>query len=330
MSLVAADVPAATRRPATVTAAVPVRRRSGQRILRLGGIDPATALPSAMGSGDPSARRMPGAFVRALHTPRGPGTVAFAWAPGGDARVDAWGEPDAVDWLLDAAPSWLGLNDDVSTFRPAHPLVAEVWRRHRHHRLGATGTIWPELVPTIVSQRVQFVDAAASWRRLVRRWGSPAPGPSSFGLLLPPGPAELRGRSYVDLHRFDLERRRADSILVAARRAGRLEEAAAMPPGDAVARLSALPGLGAWTATTVAAAALGDPDTVVLRDFWMPTIVRHALTGNRSWCDDDGQMLELLEPFAGHRWRVVCLLAAAGFQPARRAPRRERHRIAHF
>ena len=55
-----------------------------------------------------------------------------------------------------------------------------------------------------------------------------------------------------------------------------------------------------------------------------------ALTGDRSWCDDDGQMLELLEPFAGHRWRVVCLLAAAGFQPARRAPRRERHRIAHF
>ena len=42
-------------------------RRSGQRILRLEGIDPATALPSAMGRGDPSARRLPGAFVRALH-----------------------------------------------------------------------------------------------------------------------------------------------------------------------------------------------------------------------------------------------------------------------
>jgi 3-methyladenine DNA glycosylase/8-oxoguanine DNA glycosylase len=329
MSLVAADVPAAG--PATsASEATLARPTAGERILRLDGIDPATALPPSMGPGDPSARRTPGAFVRALHTPGGPGTVAFAWTPGGDARAEAWGAPDAVDWLLDAAPGWLGLTDDVSTFRPDHPLIAEVWRRHRTHRLGATGAIWPELVPTIVSQRVQFVDAASSWRRMVRRWGAPAPGPAGLELLLPPGPDDLRRRSYVDLHRFDLERRRAESVLVAARHAARLEEAAAMPVAGALTRLQALPGLGAWTATTVAATALGDPDTVVLRDFWMPTIVRHALTGDRSWCNDDAQMLELLEPFAGHRWRVVCLLAAAGFQPARRAPRRERHRIAHF
>jgi 3-methyladenine DNA glycosylase/8-oxoguanine DNA glycosylase len=308
-----------------------VLRRPGRaRSLQLDGIDPARTLPAAMGPGDPSTRRAPGAFARALHTPAGPGTVAFSWTAGGDARVEAWGGPDAVDWLLAAAPRWLGLHDDVSTFRPTHPLVAEVWRHHRDHRLGATGSIWPELVPTIISQRVQFVDAAAAWRRLVRRWGVPAPGPSGLGLLLPPSAAELRTRSYIDFHRFDLERRRAQSILTAARHAGRLEEAAAMPIAGALARLQALPGLGAWTATTVAAAALGDPDTVVLGDFWMPTIVRHALTGDRSWCDDDAQMLELLEPFAGHRWRVVCLLAAAGFQPARRAPRRERHRISHL
>ena len=101
-----------------------------------------------------------------------------------------------------------------------------------------------------------------------------------------------------------------------------------MPVADALVRLQALPGLGSWTATTVAAAALADPDTVVLRDFWMPTIVRHAFTGDRSWCADDEPMLELLEPFAGHRWRVVRLLARAGFLPARRAPRRPRQRIA--
>jgi 3-methyladenine DNA glycosylase/8-oxoguanine DNA glycosylase len=148
--------------------------------------------------------------------------------------------------------------------------------------------------------------------------------------MLPPSPEVLRTKSYVDFHRLDMERRRADAVRVAARHAARLEEAAAMPVDLAVARLQALPGLGAWTATTVAAAALADPDTVVLGDFWMPTIVRHALTGDRSWCNDDAQMLELLEPFAGHRWRVVTLLAAAGFQPARRAPRRERQRIAHY
>lgn len=303
-------------------------RRSGERSLRLHGVNPASALPPTIGAGDPSSRRGPGSYVRALHTPAGPATVAFGWTTGGDAHVRAWGQTAAVDWLLTAAPRWLGLDDDVSSFRPTHPLVAEVWRRHRDRRIGATGTVWPEVVPTIVAQRVQFVDAASSWRRLVRRWGTPAPGPAGLGLLLPPSAIELHGRTYADFHRFDLERRRAQSIVVAARHAVRLEEAATMAPAAAVRRLSALPGLGAWTATTVAAAALGDPDTVVLGDFWMPTIVRHALTGDRSWCDDDAQMLELLEPFAGHRWRVVRLLAAAGFQPARRASRRERHRIA--
>ena len=133
---------------------------------------------------------------------------------------------------------------------------------------------------------------------------------------------------YYDLHRFDLERRRADALLVAARHAARLEAAADLPPAAAVARLQEFPGLGPWTATSLAQAVLGSPDLVVLGDFWMPTIVRYALTGDRTWCPDDGPMLELLEPFAGHRGRVVRLLAAAGYLPSRRAPRREAHRIA--
>jgi 3-methyladenine DNA glycosylase/8-oxoguanine DNA glycosylase len=267
-------------------------------------------------------------FARAVHTPGGPGTVRFDWAPGGHATVAAWGPSAAVDWLLGAAPAWLGLDDDVSAFRPEHPLVAELWRRSPGARVGASGLVWGELLPTIVSQRVQFPDAARSWRRLVRAHGTPAPG--GLGLWLAPSPERLRSLSYHDLHRFDLERRRADALLTAARHADRLGETAAMPVTEAVVRLQALPGLGAWTATSVAAAAFGDPDTVVLGDFWFPTVVRHALAGDRRWCPDDGPMLDLLEPFTGHRGRVVRLLCAAGFQPARRAPRRAPHRIAHF
>lgn len=300
----------------------------GTRTVRLDGCDPDSALPSVLGRGDPTARRWPNGFARAVHTPSGPGTLAFTWTTGGEARIEAWGSAEAVDRLLAVAPGWLGVSDAVDDFRPTHPLISELWRRRPGARLGATGLVWPELLPTIVAQRVQFVDAARSWRRMVVALGEPAPGP--LGLRLPPGPERLRRLRYHDLHRFDLERRRADALLVAARYAASLEEAAAMPPPDAVARLRALPGLGPWTATSVAAAALGDPDTVVLGDFWMPTIVRYALTGDRRWCPDDAPMLELLAPFAGQRWRVVRLLAAAGFLPARRAPRRERHRIAHL
>jgi 3-methyladenine DNA glycosylase/8-oxoguanine DNA glycosylase len=298
------------------------------RLLALDGVDPASALPRGLGRFDPSCTSGPGMLARAVHTPGGPGTIRFDWSPGGHAAVAAWGPPDAVDWLLGAAPAWLGLGDDVSDFRPAHPLVAELWRRSPGARLGASGVVWSELLPTIVSQRVQFPDAARSWRRLVRAHGTAAPG--RLGLWLAPSPERLRSLSYHDLHRFDLERRRADALLTAARHADRLEAAVAMPIDRAVARVQALPGLGAWTATSTAAAALGHPDTVVLGDFWFPTVVRHALAGDRTWCPDDGPMLALLEPFAGHRGRVVRMLCAAGFQPARRAPRRAPHRIAHF
>lgn len=299
----------------------------GVRRLRLDGVDPRSALPHALGRSDPTIERGPASFTRAVHTPDGPGTLSLQWSRAGDVEARAWGP--GAERLLDAAPAWLGLHDDVRSFRPAHPLVAELWRRAPGTRMGATRLVWPEIGPTVVCQRVQFVDAARSWRRLVRRFGAPAPGPVP-GLLLAPSAERLAGLRYHDLHRFDLERRRADALLVAARRADALEAAAGMEPDPAVARLQALPGLGPWTATTITQAALGAPDVVVLGDFWMPTIVRSALTGDRTWCPDDAPMLELLEPFAGHRGRVVRLLAAAGLLPARRAPRRERHRIAEF
>ena len=188
--------------------------------------------------------------------------------------------------------------------------------------------MWDELLPTVVSQRVQFPDAARSWQRLVRRYGDPAPGP--LGLMLTPSPERLAEVGYHDLHELDLERKRADALLTAARAAPALEAASQMPAEAAVTRITAFPGLGPWTATSVASVALGDPDLVVVGDFWMPTIVRHALTGDRRYCDDDAVMLDLLQPFAGHRARVVRLLTAARVRRPRRAPRRELHRIADF
>ena len=71
-----------------------------------------------------------------------------------------------------------------------------------------------------------------SWQRIVYQWGEPAPGPCE--LRLPPTPEVVAAKTYVDLHRFNVERRRADAILLAARRANRLEEAATMATADAL------------------------------------------------------------------------------------------------
>jgi 3-methyladenine DNA glycosylase/8-oxoguanine DNA glycosylase len=289
------------------------------RTLRLDGVDPrATLRPFAMWPSDPTSLRNGREVARAVRTPCGPGTIHVGWSADGTATATAWGPGGS--WLLEAAPRWLGLHDDLDGFDPsAHPLVERLARQHRGLRLGASGVVWQELAATILGQRITSRQAASQWRSVVRAFGEPAPGPlAGRGLTLPPAPDALAGLRYVDLHRFDVERRRADALLLAARRAARLEEAAPMAIDVALRRLSALSGLGAWTATSVASLCHGHPDVVVLRDYGLPSLVTWLLAGER--VGDDDRMLELLAPFAGHRWRVVRLLMLGAAGPRRHSP----------
>ncbi len=174
--------------------------------------------------------------------------MLLTWDRAGTTTAEAWGS--GAEWLVDRAPHWVGLYDDVGGFDPTlHPTIADWTRRHPGIRLPAAGVIWQELLLVLLGQRVTTEEAVKSWARIVYGWGEPAPGP--LDLRLPPTPEIVASKSYVDLHRFNVERRRADAILLAARRANRLEEAATMAPQAARTRLSALPGLGQWTATSV-------------------------------------------------------------------------------
>jgi 3-methyladenine DNA glycosylase/8-oxoguanine DNA glycosylase len=293
------------------------------RTLRAEGVDlPNTLQMIGIYGLDPTFRRGPCMFAKAVLTPIGPGTLRLTWDSSGTVLAESWGI--GAEWLLDRAPYWIGLNDDLSGFDPSlHPRVANWWRHHDGLRLASIGVIWQELVLVLLGQRVTTEEAARSWNRMCRMWGDPAPGPCD--LLLPPTPSALAGLSYVDLHRMNVERRRADAILTAAKRANRLEEAATMAPADAIARLSALPGFGKWTATATVIASHGDPDTILLRDYGMPTKVNYAFTGNATRLDPDtggdDVMCAHLEPWRGHRQRIIRLLFAVGVNPPRRAPR---------
>ena len=105
----------------------------------------------------------------------------------------------------------------------------------------------------------------------------------------------------------------------AARRAAALERTLALPADRVEAALRALPGVGAWTAAEVRQRAYGDPDAVSVGDFHVPGQVVFALTGATD--GDDARMLELLEPWAGHRYRVVRMIELAGVTRPRRGPR---------
>jgi 3-methyladenine DNA glycosylase/8-oxoguanine DNA glycosylase len=109
-------------------------------------------------------------------------------------------------------------------------------------------------------------------------------------------------------HRFGVERRRAEILRRLGIVAARLEEAVGLGLDAAYARFRAIPGVGPWTAGYVAMLALGDCDAVFVGDLHLPHLVSSALAGERRGSDE--RMLELLEPYRGHRARVVRLLLA--------------------
>jgi 3-methyladenine DNA glycosylase/8-oxoguanine DNA glycosylase len=280
--------------------------------------------PLRRGRFDPTIRITAGHIWRATRTPAGPATVHLRATSADRLRARAWG-PGAA-WALGRLPALLGGEDDVRGFTPRHPVIARLHRSMPGLRIGRSDAVFEALVPTILEQKVLGIEARRSYQVLARAFGRPAPGPVPAGLLLPPAAADWATVPSWAYHRAGVERKRADTIRRAAAVAGRLEECIGLPRAEAHRRLTALPGIGPWTAAEVALVALGDPDAVSVGDYHLPHQVAYALAGEPR--ADDARMLELLEPYRGHRGRVIRLLGLSGIQPPRFGPRLPRHEIA--
>jgi 3-methyladenine DNA glycosylase/8-oxoguanine DNA glycosylase len=268
------------------------------------------------GAGDPTYRLLPdGSIARGIRTPEGPVALVVRNEPAtGEVVARAWG-PGAA-WALDRLPRMLGEDDDPSGFVPPAPLEA-AWRRHRHWRLGATDLVLESLVPSIIEQKVTGQEAFAAFRRLVRRFGEPAPGPVP-DLWVQPDAATLRRVPSWEWLRLPVDGGRSRPVLAAARVAQALERAGATSPDEFDRRVRSLPGIGVWTSAEVRSRALGDADAVSFGDYHVPADVGWALVGEAV---DDAGLAELLEPFRPHRHRVQQLVTAAGRGRPRRGPR---------
>jgi 3-methyladenine DNA glycosylase/8-oxoguanine DNA glycosylase len=258
---------------------------------------------------------------RATRTPEGPATVRLRRVAE-TIEVEAWG-PGAT-WAAAKAPSLCGEQDDATGFQPRHRVIADLHRRNPGLRLPRTAAVFEALVPAVLEQKVTTVEAKAAYRALVAALGEPAPGP--VRLTLPPSSQVLARTPYWAFHRFGVERRRAVVIIEAARSANRLEEITNMDLPSAYRRLDAFPGVGPWTAAKVALVALGDPDAVPVGDYHLPHTVGFALEGTPRSSDE--RMLELLDPYRGHRARVIRLLMVSGIGAPRFGPRRPLRNIA--
>jgi 3-methyladenine DNA glycosylase/8-oxoguanine DNA glycosylase len=278
----------------------------------------ATLGPLRRGAADPAHRaEAAGAFWWACATPDGGGTLAVM--PAAPDQVDCWAWGTGAGWLLDRVPALLGAHDDWSALDVSgHALLREVVRRRPGLRLPATGLVMDSLVPAVLEQRVTGGEARRAWAGLLRRFGRPAPGPHPE-LRVPPSAADLLAVPTWDWHRLGVDGQRQRAIRAAATVAHRIEEAAGLPPEKALARLRAVPGVGAWTAAETLQRAIGDPDALSIGDFNLPGIVGWFFTGQRGGTDE--QMLELLAPWAGQRQRVVRLIELTGLAPPRHGPR---------
>jgi len=284
--------------------------------------------PLRRGRTDPSMRIGPGGVWRATRTPEGPATTRVSVGER-SVTMEAWGP--GAGWSVEAMPSLVGEDDDETGFEPRDTVVSRLRKRLPGLRIGRSGAVVEALVPTIIEQKVVGLEAKKSYARLVRALGEPAPRAPVEGaprLVLPPDARCLAGTPSYEFHRFGIERRRADTIRRACSYAARLEEATTMAPDDAKRRLTALPGIGAWTAAEVALVAMGDPDAVSVGDFHLPHQVAWALAGEAR--ADDDRMLELLEPYAGHRGRVIRLIVAGAPKPPRFGPRMPMRSIANI
>jgi len=278
--------------------------------------------PLKHGGGDPACTLdRAGRWWLACRTPAGPATLRLSAEPAtAEIHASAWGS--GADWLLGGVPDLLGAGDDPAGFEPRHPLIAEAARRWPGWRVPRSRLVMASLIPAIIEQKVTGQEAFRSWRELLWRFGAPAPGPVPPGrtrqLRVPPSAADLLAIPSWDWHRAGLDGGRVRTIRAAATVAGRLEETVELPHAEAERRLRLLPGLGIWTAAEVRQRAHGDPDAVSVGDYHLSGMVGWALLGRKI---DDAAMLQLLEPYAGHRFRAIRYIELAGVGPPRRGPR---------
>jgi 3-methyladenine DNA glycosylase/8-oxoguanine DNA glycosylase len=288
----------------------------------------ATLGPLRRGGGDPTFLTEPsGALWRGVLTPDGPGAQRLAVRRDGDVEARAFGAGAA--WLLETLPTLLGASDDSwaeweGRVRGGEvpPVVRSGWRSHPGWRMPRTLRVWESLAPTVIEQKVTGQEARFAWRRLVRMHGTSAPGPADVipaGLTVPPDPLSWQHIPSWEWHQARVGPERSRTLVTAAPRAAALERTLAVPLAHADAALRSLPGVGVWTSAEVRQRAHGDPDAVSVGDAHVGAQVVYALTGERDGTDQ--RMLELLEPFAGHRQRVVRMIELAGPARPRRGPR---------
>lgn len=247
------------------------------------------------------------------------------------ARVWCRGGPRSSTMALARVPALLGAGDDWSEFDKLleamgdsmSQALARVRRRHPGVRLPANGQLLDQLVTVTLEQKVTHDQARHSWRRLLQRFGDHPGGPAPAWMRLAPTAAQLRSVPSWSWHQMWVQPPMAATVIRLARRAAALHRLARTATHEeALAelgrRLQSIDGVGQWTVAEVLQRTHGAADLPAVGDYHLPALVGEALTGHRT---DDAGMLAALQPWQGHRQRVVRLIHLSGYRHQARGPR---------
>ena len=256
-----------------------------------------------LGPYDPTAELSDDCFRKAFFY-RGE-TAAIEICKADDSlRVCAFG-PHAEE-LLDETVDGLAQDDRYFDFSTEDRGIQRLHFLFPGLRLLRVPWLYDMTCSAILQQRIRTVDAMRDWRRITQRWGSPAP----LGLRAFPPAEALAAVPRFELERIGIDAKRARALLLFAKE----QRFVWLKPGMNFATLRELllriPGIGPWTTETVLGYGAGDPDAAIPGDLHLPRVVCYALAGEFDGTDE--RMMELLEPFRGHRFRIIRLLYAAG------------------
>ncbi|MET0449389.1 MAG: DNA-3-methyladenine glycosylase 2 family protein [Aeromicrobium sp.] len=269
------------------------------------------------GPADPTHRHDGSRTWRTSRMVSGPVTYLLEQVTPFHVRCRVWGP--GRDELLERLPRLVGAEDDPSAFEPVHPVLVDGARRFPGLRVPRTGRVMEALIPAVIEQKVLGADAFAAQRRLLARFGEPAPGPAPSGMRVAPTAAQWAAIPSWEWHLAGVDPSRARAAQAVARLGEQVERLGTTHDDDhaAVYRgLRTIPGVGVWTAAEVGSRALGDADAVPFGDYHVAKDVGTALLGRRI---DDAELAEVLIPWSGHRYRVIRLI---GLSPLVRTERR--------
>jgi 3-methyladenine DNA glycosylase/8-oxoguanine DNA glycosylase len=214
-------------------------------------------------------------------------------------RIDVHGDDGR---LLESIARQFPLADGADTFRPDHPLLQRLSRRHRGLRLLRFPWAFDIAAAMVLQQRVRWQVGYADFRRVAVRWGTHTPAGVAF-----PTSSQIAALSPAHIESLGIDPKRARALYLLAQadaRHGFLQPDS--EPTRATERMLAIRGIGPWTVGLTAGLAFGDPDAVPVGDLHIPSLVTSALAGEADGTDE--RMLELLAAYPGQRFRVIRLL----------------------